>query len=127
VSGEDRARGGRTAYEIAAEKAAGVVGRKLSPEQRQKLGLAIHWALGAVAGAAYAVLRRRVPGVSAARGLAFGTAFFGAVDEGATAGLGLTPPPRAFPWQTHARGFAGHLVYGAVTETLLDAADEVWH
>ena len=37
--------------------------------------------------------------------------------------LGLTPGPRAFPWQAHARGLAGHLVLGLATEGVLQAAD----
>lgn len=45
------------------------------------------------------------------------------VDEAATPALGLTPGPTAFPWQTHARGLAGHLAYGVATETALDVLD----
>ena len=37
--------------------------------------------------------------------------------------LGLAPPPTKFPWQTHARGFAGHLALGAVVEAAFDVAD----
>ncbi len=122
---EDAARGGKTAYGIAAEKAAGALGIRLSPAVRKKLGTGIHWALGAGGGAAYGVLRRRVPLLDAGQGLAYGAAFFAVMDEGANTALGLTPPPRAFPWQAHARGLAGHLVYGVVTDTLLDAADRV--
>ncbi|HWV56855.1 MAG TPA: DUF1440 domain-containing protein [Longimicrobiales bacterium] len=122
---EDRVRGGRTAYEIAAEKIAGVMGRQLSDEERRRFAAGLHWGLGAAAGSAYAAMRGRVPRASAGHGLAFGTAFFGLVDEGANTALGFTPPPRAFPWQAHARGLAGHLVFGLVTETLLSAADRL--
>lgn len=124
---EDAARGGRPAYGIAAEKAAAALGIRLSDAAREKLGAGIHWALGAGAGAAYGVLRRRVPHADAGQGLAYGAAFFAVMDEGANTALGLTPPPAAFPWQAHARGLAGHLVYGLVTDTLLDAADRVRH
>ncbi len=122
---EDAARGGRTAYGIAAGKAAAALGVRLSDSAQKKLGTAIHWAIGAGGGAAYGVLRRRVPHADAGQGLAYGAAFFAVMDEGANTALGLTPPPAAFPWQAHARGLAGHLVYGLVTETLLDAADRV--
>ncbi len=122
---EDAARGGETAYGIAAGKAAGALGVELSPAARKQLGAGLHWALGAGGGAAYAALRRRLPLVDAGQGLAYGAAFFALVDEGANTALGLTPPPTAFPWQAHARGLAGHLVYGVVTDTLLDAADRV--
>ncbi len=122
---EDAARNGKTAYGIAAEKVAGAFGRQLSEERRAKLGAGIHWALGAGAGAAYAALRRRVPHADAGQGLAFGATFFAVMDEGANTALGLTPGPASFPWQAHARGLAGHLVYGVVTDTLLDAADRL--
>ena len=116
---EDAARGGRTSYGVAAEKLARAVGASLSDEQRQAYGKAIHWALGMAAGAAYGVLRPRVPNRMLARGLAFGTLFWLLADEGATVALGLTPGPGAFPWQTHARGLAGHAVYGTVADTTL--------
>lgn len=122
---EDAARGGRTAYGTAAERAASAAGADLSDEQIQKLGSGIHWVLGMGAGAAYGALRHRLPAADAAQGLAFGTAFWGLIDEGANTALRLTPGPTAFPWQTHARGLAGHLVFGLVTETILDAADRI--
>ncbi len=120
---EDAARGGKTTYGILADKAAGGLGLRLSDGARKRLGAGIHWALGAGGGAAYGILRRRLPLASAGQGLAYGAAFFAVMDEGANTALGLTPPPAAFPWQAHARGLAGHLVYGLVTDTLLDAAD----
>lgn len=39
--------------------------------------------------------------------------------------LRLTPGPRAFPWQAHARGLGGHLVFGAATELVLEGLDRV--
>lgn len=122
---EDEARGNKTAYGIAAEKAAGAVGMDLSVEQRQKTGVAIHWALGAGAGATYGMLRNRLPGADAGAGLLFGIAFWLMLDEGANYALRLTPGPTAFPWQTHARGLAGHLVFGVAAHTTLKALDAV--
>jgi hypothetical protein len=122
---EDQARGGKTAYGVAAEKAAHALGAGLKDEQREKLGSALHWALGIGAGAAYAVLRRRFESVGRAAGFGFGTAFWAAVDEGLVPALGLTPGARAFPWQTHARGLAGHLSFGAVTDGTLRLLDAV--
>lgn len=122
---EERARQGRTSYGTAAEKAAGLIGESLSDEQRKLYGKRIHWALGAGAGAAYALIRDRVPAAAAAGGLLFGTAFFLLMDEGLVYALGLTPGPREFPWQSHARGLAGHLAYGATAEralTLMEGA-----
>lgn len=122
---ESEARGGQTAYGTAAEKAAGVVGQELSDEQRKKYGSAIHWGLGAGAGAVYGVLRHRVPGADGANGLLFGTAFWALIDEGANTALGLTPGPTAFPWQTHARGLAGHLVFGLAADTALRLTEAI--
>jgi len=122
---EDTARNGKTAYGVAAEKAARLAGRPLDDKQRERLGSAIHWALGIGTGAIYAVLRRRFAGVGKLGGAAFGTAFWGLVDEGLVPGLGLTPGPAEFPWQTHARGLAGHLTFGTVTDATLRVLDAV--
>jgi hypothetical protein len=122
---EDRARHGRTAYEAAAEKAARALGRRLTPGERHRLGVAIHWALGIAAGAAYGAFGRRIPAFRRAGGSAFGTTFWAAIDEGLVSLLGLTPPPKAFPWETHARGLAGHLTYGIVADRTLRVLDAV--
>lgn len=116
---EDSARGGNTAYGTAAEKIAELAGESLSDEELKRFGGRIHWALGVAGGAAYGLLRERVPAASAARGLLFGTAFFLLMDEGLTYALGLTPGPSHFPWQTHARGLAGHLAFGAAADWAL--------
>jgi hypothetical protein len=122
---EDRLRHGRTAYEVAAEKAARLLGRHLTREERRRLGAAIHWALGIAAGAVYGAFGRKLPAFRRAGGSAFGTAFWAAVDEGLVSLLGLTPPPQAFPWETHARGLAGHLTYGIVADRTLRVLDAV--
>ncbi len=120
---EEAARGGQTAYASAAQKAAGLVGKRLDHKTRESAGMAVHWSLGAAGGAAYGILRHRVPGIDAAMGLGFGLGFFLVFDELLPPALGLTPGPTAFPWQTHARGLAGHLAYGLTAETLLEATD----
>jgi hypothetical protein len=122
---ESGARGGQTAYGTAAEKAADALGQDLSDDERKKYGSAIHWALGAGAGAVYGVLRHRVPGADSGNGLLFGAAFWALIDEGANTALGLTPGPAAFPWQTHARGLAGHLVFGVAADTALRLTERV--
>ncbi|HEY9013827.1 MAG TPA: DUF1440 domain-containing protein, partial [Gemmatimonadales bacterium] len=122
---EDQARSGRTAYEIAAERVAGLLGHRLSADERRRLGTAIHWALGVGAGIAYGAFGRRSRKLSRGGGGAFGTAFWAAVDEGLLTLSGLTPPPKAFPWETHARGLAGHLAYGIVADRTLRILDAV--
>jgi uncharacterized membrane protein YagU involved in acid resistance len=76
-------------------------------------------------GAVYAVLRRRVPWASLGFGTLYGALFWLAVDEAANTVLGLTPPPGEFPWEAHARGLGGHLVYGVATEAGLKLAEVV--
>jgi uncharacterized membrane protein YagU involved in acid resistance len=97
----------------------------LDEEREKQLGSALHWGLGVGAGALYGAIRRRVPGIAIGQGTAFGTAFWLVIDEAANALLRLTPGPAAFPWQTHARGLAGHLAFGIVADTVLDVAEAV--
>jgi hypothetical protein len=122
---EDDARGGKTSYGAAAEKAARFAGATLDAGQREKAGSAIHWMIGIGAGATYAVLRRRFNAIGRTAGVGFGTAFWALLDEGMVPALGLTPGPLAFPWQTHARGLAGHLTFGTVTDGTLRLLDTV--
>ena len=121
---ENKARGNRTAYGVAAQKVAMASGRKLSVKDRERYGKNIHWALGIGAGAAYGVVRERLPG-GLARGLLFGATFWLLTDEGIVYLLGLTPGPTHFPWQTHARGLAGHLMFGAVADATMGVQSAV--
>lgn len=114
---EENARGGKTAYAKAAAKLGA------SEEQQEAIGQAIHWSLGVGAGALYGALRHRSRKLGLGSGLAYGAAFWLVMDEVATALLRLTPPPQRFPWQTHARGLAGHVVLGGAIEAAFDALD----
>jgi uncharacterized membrane protein YagU involved in acid resistance len=116
---EDSARGGRTAYEAAAEKGADLLGKVLTHEQRARWGLAIHWGLGIAAAVLYAALRIQLDSPDLRHGLMYGFVFWLVMDETVTPLLRLTPGPLAFPWQTHVRGLIGHLVFGAVAELTL--------
>ncbi|CAN5716606.1 hypothetical protein BH23GEM5_BH23GEM5_23920 [soil metagenome] len=79
--------------------------------------------MGIGAGVLYSVLRRRIPAARAGHGLAYGAAFSLVMDEGLTPMLGFVPGPGALPWQTHARGFIGHLVFGVVSEATMQWLD----
>ena len=120
---EQEARGGVPALEVLAERLAAGAGVTLSEGGRQLGGTVLQWTTGTGAGVLYAALRERLPGTGLRRGLGYGAAFSLLVDEGLVTLLGLAPPPWAFPWQTHARGVAGHLVFGAVAELTLAALD----
>ena len=118
---EDRVRGGTSAYAIAADKIAALVGRTLDPQERDRFASRIHWALGLSAGAVYGMVRGSLPEGALTNGLLFGILLYLVMDEGAVYALGLTPGPMEFPWQTHARGLAGHLAYGAAANVALRA------
>ena len=120
---EEQARGGRPAFAIAAEKLASLAGRTLDEAQRERLGSALHWGVAVGTGALYGVLRRRLSRARVGAGLLFGAAVWLIVDEWLNVALRFTPGPRAFPWQAHARGLAGHLAFGVATELELQAAD----
>jgi hypothetical protein len=122
---EDEARGGTPAYDRAAEKGAKLLGREtLTKRERKRWGARIHWALGIGAGAVYGAWFALGPQATVARALGYGTGFYLLFDELLNWALGLTPGPRAFPWQTHARGLAGHLVHGLTTHAVVRALDQ---
>lgn len=120
---EDKARGDKTAYQIAAEKYGDWSGADLDDEDTEHLGEMIHWSLGISAGAFYGALRNVFPHLGLGSGLAYGAAYWLLMDEIAVPALGLTPGPKAFPWQTHVRGLAGHVVLGGAIESVFDVAD----
>jgi hypothetical protein len=122
---EEEARGGRSAYEVAAERVASAAGTSLDGRRRAQAASAIHWGLGMGAGATYAVLRRRFHRFGSVAGTAFGTGFWAFMDEGLVPALGLTPGATSFPWQAHARGLVGHLTFGTVTDGTLRVLDRI--
>ncbi len=122
---EDEARGGVPALEVMAERSAQIAGVALSPLERQRGGTSLQWAVGIGAGMLYAALRDHLPGSGIRRGILYGAAFSLLVDEGVVPLLNFAPGPFAFPWQTHARGFAAHLVYGAVAEITMRCLDPI--
>jgi hypothetical protein len=107
----------------AARKAARALGRgELTTPQKKQWGNRIHWSLGIGAGAAYGAWFALDRDASVVRALGFGASFFLIFDEILNWALGLTPGPRAFPWQAHARGLTGHLVHGLTTHAVVSAA-----
>ena len=120
---ENAARGDKTAYQIAAEKLVALAGRGVEDDLRDEIGSSIHWSLGVGAGVAYGALRNVIPQLALGSGVVYGAAFWLLMDEAALTALGLTPAPRTFPWQTHARGLVGHLALGAAIESVFDIAD----
>ena len=105
---------------VSARKLAGLVGAEPTDDQTATLAATLHQALGQLYGVVAAALTRRgVPPVTA--GLASGAAGFLLVDELANS-LFFTPPPQAYPVESHLRGAVGHLTFGAATGALLALA-----
>ena len=118
---ESKARRGVPATEVLAERLAAGFGRQLDPPQRQAAGTLLQWGMGIAGGTVYPLVSPHLPGTGLHRGLRYGALFWLVVDEGLTPMLGLAPGPRAFPWQTHARGLVGHLVFGIVAEAVMES------
>jgi len=103
-----------------ARKLAGLIGAEPTDEQAGTIAASLHQGLGQLYGVAAAALTRRgVPPVRA--GLASGAAGFLLVDELANS-LFFTPPPQAYPVESHLRGLVGHLTFGATTGAVLALA-----
>ena len=103
---------------LAGKKLASLVGRDVSDQQAAKIGSVVYWALGMSYGMAAAVLARAgVPPLVA--GIATGA--MALVVDGGLMSAFFTPPPLAYPLDSHVRELVGHLGYGAVAGTMLSA------
>lgn len=110
---------GKYAAIAAASKIMDALNVKRSSKQEYVAGKGIHYMMGVLPGALYGAYRHRVKGVGAWKGLLYGAGLFLLVDELVAPMLGIVSGPRAYPWQAHARGLAGHLALGATTDASL--------
>jgi hypothetical protein len=102
---------------------AGLVGAEPTDERAGQIALGLHQSLGQVYGVAAAALTRAgVPPIKA--GLVSGLAGFLLVDELANS-LFFTPPPQAYPVESHLRGVVGHLTFGATCGVILAVASRL--
>jgi hypothetical protein len=103
-----------------ARKLTGALGIEPTDGQLGTIATVLHEALGQTYGVVAAALTRRgTPPLAA--GLASGLGGFLLVDELANS-LFFTPPPQAYPVESHLRGLVGHLTFGATTGVLLALA-----
>ncbi len=109
------------AFEVAAQKMAGLAGVDLSDVQRGTAGMVLHWGLGLGWGVVTVLLRRATGFNPLTTGLLSGFAMFVLIDEGANTVFGFAAPPRSYPLASHVRGLVGHLVYGAATAVTAEA------
>jgi|SRR5919108_756152 hypothetical protein len=93
---------------------------ELDDDQRKTAEQLLHYGLGVVPGAFYAVLRERVPIVGAGRGVLFGLLLFAVNDEYMNTRLGLAGTPDAYPPESHLRGLVGHVTLGMATDAGID-------
>jgi uncharacterized membrane protein YagU involved in acid resistance len=107
-------RAGKAVYRAA-------TGREASPRAGHWLGTAAHYAFGGIAGTLYGLLADRAPGARAAHGAMYGTLVWALADEGVMPALGLSRGPRRLSPAVHAYALAGHIVYGAVLESAVQA------
>ena len=91
-------------------------GRHLSHEGKEKGGPIVHYAFGAIMGAAYGAMAEGLPGATFGFGTGFGAALFAGADLVAVPALNLSGSPSDTPVSSLATPFAAHLVYGTTTE-----------
>ena len=103
-----------------ARKLAGLIGAEPTDEQAGTIAATLHQGLGQLYGVVAASMTRRGANPVAA-GLASGAGGFLLVDELANS-LFFTPPPQAYPVESHLRGVVGHLTFGATLGVLLAVA-----
>ena len=111
---------GKGAVENLVDQLEARLGLSLDERQRTLLMEAIHFGLGAGPGAAYAVLRRRLPVLAAGHGLLYGVLLWAVNDEYLNTALGFAGPFEAYPLETHWRGLVGHAVLGVATDVGID-------
>jgi hypothetical protein len=96
------------------------IGAEPTEDQVGTVAKTLHQSLGQLYGVVAASMTRRgVNPVTA--GLASGAGGFLLVDELANS-LFFTPPPQAYPVESHLRGVIGHLTFGATLGVLLAVA-----
>jgi putative membrane protein len=93
-------------------------GRHLTRDEKKKAGPVVHYAFGALMGAAYGASVEVNPAANALAGIPFGAILFAGADEVALPALGLSDKPAAYPLSTHVYGLVSHAVYGVTTETV---------
>ena len=99
--------------EALAEK---IAGHPLGEETKEVAAETIHWAFGALTGAAYGALAEFYPKATAKEGATFGLALMSLTHESALPAMGLAAPPEEQTTREHTSEAASHLLYGTVTE-----------
>lgn len=99
---------GRIAYEAA-------LGEQPDDETTGRLGEAVHWGYGVMAGCVYGALRPDAQAPDLTGGLGYGIGLWVLGDEVMVPLLGLSGGPTAHSLADHATALGAHLVYGVAT------------
>lgn len=91
---------------------------ELTEREKEAVGTAFHYAMGATSVALYGAVAEIVPAVRGGAGLPFGVAVWAIADEGIVPALGLSKTPTEYPISIHAYALASHLVFGLTTEVV---------
>ncbi len=109
--------GGMDPAHVAVDRIArATTGQSLANPKENLPGKAMHYAIGIAPSVAYALLRKRVPGLDAGFGTLYGLGVALLEDEIMNPVTGLAAKPWAYPWTAHARSLVAHLVLGVVLE-----------
>lgn len=107
------------ATEQAAQTAARLVGgARLRKAEQKAGGIAVHYVVGSLTGAAYGTLAEAAPGITRWRGLFFGVVSATLIDQLAVPLFGFARAPWRYTVRTHLYGYASHMVFGVVTEAV---------
>ena len=117
---EDAARPGPP-YRVASEKVTSALGLDLTDEVLDKVALGFHYGLAVSWAPLYGVLRRQVGLAAPLAALLTGLAMSVVADELMTPLLSFSAPNRAYPFVTHLRGVAAHLVFGTSVGAVSEA------
>jgi hypothetical protein len=102
---------------VVGKRLAELAGRDVTDAEAARISLLLHRSLGVAYGMAAAALVRA--GVRPFRaGIVTGTTAFLLVDEGLSSAA-FTPPPQAYPVESHLRGVVGHLTFGVAVGAML--------
>lgn len=95
-----------------------LLGRELAHGEKKIAEPAVHYAMGALSGAAYGAAACMTPLAGAGGGTLFGVVLWLIADETLVPALHVSKSPAEYPPKTHLNALATHLVYGVSTHLL---------
>ena len=111
---------------IGVRKMTRVLQLDLNEKQLDAVATVIHYSLGVLPGAAFAVLLDRAPKTGAGKGTLYGLALFVLNDELLSVKLGWAAKPNRYPWQAHIRGLLAHVALGVATYQTFRLLNRIW-